>query len=112
MGKSYTPIYIVTIEIDNPDMLYFTPSACSAWRVRGSRNPPLKGHGAPTLANLHNYVVALELSCLPNGVNAHLGCITISNAKIVRQSDDEIMAEWNRAEHINFGDDNRLIERD
>lgn len=93
MGRITTPPY--RIEIKCSDSRYsFTPMA---WRVR-SNNAGIRADGKPTVANLDKWVTAYEDSLRPGGCNAHLGIHSVVSAKIIRQSDNEVVAEWIRSQ--------------
>jgi len=106
MGRSTTPTYRVELRVHGAQQ---TPQA---WHVRGQYGA--KGYGKPTLPNLHEWVVGLEMSCLPGGVNAQVyegfGYCPILSATIIRQRDGEVMAEWTREAHRDLDGDTRLAE--
>lgn len=106
MGKIVTPAYRVELRCRG---CQHTPAA---WRVKGKYG--VRGSGTPNLKNLHEWVVGLELSCLPDGVNKavffNYGYCPILSARIIRQSDGEIMAEWDRETHRQLNGDTRLVE--
>lgn len=53
-----------------------------------------KHAGRPSAETLAAHVRGMEASTEPGGVNEHLGATTIGYARIVRQSTDEVMAEY------------------
>jgi hypothetical protein len=57
----------------------------------------IPGDGKPTTANIDRWVTSYEESLKPGGPNAHLGLHQVSYARIIRQSDNQIVAEWNRS---------------
>jgi hypothetical protein len=89
MGRSRAIPF--TVEIKVPGFIY-TP--CE-WRLRKSPQEQVPGDGQPTADNLRKYVAAFEESTRTGG-NKHLGPTTVSAARIVRQSDKAVMAEYTR----------------
>ena len=83
MGRSRTPAYRLELAIDNG---IATPSG---WDVGGKY-----GKGKPTAENVTKYVKAFEASCAPGGCNEHLGRTTVLRAKLVRQSDNTVVATY------------------
>ena len=67
-----------------------------AWReVRHTPAPwDTRRYGKPTEANLARFIQELESSTAPDGVNAHLGVMQVSAARIVRQRDGKVLAIW------------------
>ena len=87
MGRSKTPPY----------RLEMSGSSVQAWRVKDQYGIP--GNGKPTRENLIKYLRGFVASLKAGGVNEHiskeLGYVpTPSWAKIIRQSDGQVMAEW------------------
>jgi hypothetical protein len=87
MGRSYTPKY--RLEMDGATMC--------GWQVGSHYGIP--GNGAPNDANLARYVEAYVASQDPGGANAHilrsLGHKHVPRwARIVRQSDGQVMASY------------------
>lgn len=83
MGRSYTPTY--RTEWDD--------RSNGVWR---------KEYGKPTLANLekhvHEYAESLKAGGINNHISLALGYIPFPRvARIVRQRDGKIMAEWRAA---------------
>lgn len=90
MGRSYTPPY--RLEMSG------TTSMC--WMV-GDRYQ-VKGNGKPTYDNLVKFIREYARSLEAGGTNEHiskaLGYVPYPNwAKIVRQKDGVVMAEWKAA---------------
>lgn len=88
MGKSYTPTFRVEYRDNtNAQILSFNPMA---WDC--------KMDGRPTVANLEKWRQGYNKSFNPGGVNFHVSkeigvIIHISNAKLIRQSTGEVVAE-------------------
>jgi hypothetical protein len=59
-----------------------------------------KRDGRPTTENITKWVKAMEASCLPGGCNAHLGIHPFLTAQIVRTSDKQVLASWNRSKDM------------
>ncbi len=53
-----------------------------------------KFHGKPSNVNLSRYMESLISSCLPGGVNQHLGDPQITTARIVDHNTDTVVASW------------------
>lgn len=78
MGRTFTPKY--RIEANG----FLTRST---WQH--------KYHGRPTAANLAKWAAKNNESTQPGGCNEHVGTdCPITKARIVRQSDDVVIAEW------------------
>lgn len=90
MGKSVMVRY--RIEIVCSGTVTYTPME---WRTKTTRLYG-SGFGKPTTKNIATWVGNFESSHLPNGVNSHLGPVTILSAKIIDQSTGEIVATWQR----------------
>jgi len=65
----------------------------SAWRVRQFGRAV---NGPPTNANLARAIGAFEQSTVPGGINGHLGRAVVESARIVRQKDGAVMAEYRK----------------
>lgn len=87
MGRVTKPTY--RVEYDTAGGMRLTPAA---WNVR--RTGPRPADGRPTPANLANHITALQSSLAPGGCNQQAGPLEITGARIVRQADSQIMAEW------------------
>lgn len=83
MGRTITPRYRVELRVPG---FHFTPAGWDG-----------KHCGRPSDASLRAYVLAFEASTQPGGINAHLGPTTIERARVVRQSDDTIVARYERS---------------
>lgn len=57
---------------------------------------PTKYAGRPSDENLAKFVKVHEDSTAPGGINAHLGQEQIRSAKVIRQSNDVVVAEFDR----------------
>jgi len=88
MGRSRAIKYVVSAKC-SPATAALTQME---WRVTRDGNIP--GDGKPTEANLAKWVAVYNASFQPGGVNQHAGPLTIVSAKIVRQADYRIMAEY------------------
>ncbi len=86
MGKSSTPTYRVEAEFSDGT------GTKGAWQVKAAYGIP--GNGQPTAANLAKWVEALESSSRPGGCNAHIGPLTVFNARIIRQSTRQTVATY------------------
>ncbi len=89
MGRSVTPPY----------RLEMSGVTAATWRVKAQYGIP--GDGKPTEANLIKYIRAYAKS-LESGSNVHiskaLGYVPYPTwARIVRQADGQVMAEWKAA---------------
>lgn len=80
MGYSTTPTFAVHFAIPGQR---WTPAA---WNT--------KRDGRPSEATLARYIEALEASTAPGGCNAHLGKVTVTSARVVRQSTGETVATY------------------
>lgn len=80
MSRVVTPAYRIEFRVAGA---HWTPSA---WN--GKRD------GRPTDAKLADHVAALEASTRPGGVNEHLGETVVFSARVVRQSNDEVVASY------------------
>jgi hypothetical protein len=81
MGRSTTPKYRL-----------------ETW-VNAGRHTPSAWEGRPTEAALRDRVCSLNESFMPGGVNGHVSqaageIVQVWMARIVRQSDDRVVAEW------------------
>lgn len=82
MGRVTTPTYRIEFTVDRG---YWT--ACS-WQG--------KYNGRANAANLAAVCMEMERATYPRGVNSHLGVTHILSAKIVRQSTNEVVADYIR----------------
>lgn len=80
MGRSVTPTFRVELHVLGS---VYTPQA---W--------PTKHAGRPSDATLKAYVEEFEASTRSGGVNAHLGEEFVMDAKVVRQSNGEVVATY------------------
>jgi hypothetical protein len=93
MGRITTPKYrfeMAPIRAVNTNLPSYSITP-SAWKV--------KEHGKPTTDNIDKYVRAFIDSTKLGGCNDHFskdaGYIPVPNyARIVRQADNQVMAEW------------------
>lgn len=91
MGRSRTPPYRIEYvaayfrDRDHWEKIGMTPGGWDS-----------KHYGKPTTANLERVIKSFELSSKPGGVNAHLGEMQVTRARIVRQKDGHIIAEYER----------------
>lgn len=88
MGRSTTPTFRIEfakVVADGKSVSYTS----QGWNSKYS--------GRPTDASLAEFVDGSEKSTMPGGVNEHLGATTIGYAKVVRQSNDETVAEYGEA---------------
>lgn len=85
MGYSVTPTFRVQFSCVTSGgvRVAFTPQG---WDVKRA--------GRPTPANLAEFVRGLEDSTAAGGCNEHLGETHIGGALVVRQSNDEVVAEY------------------
>ena len=70
----------------------FTPIQ---WPVEGVAQ---NGNDKPNREELDDFIRTFEESLKPGGDNHQLGLDSISDARIIRQSDGEIVVQWNRVE--------------
>jgi len=95
MGSSKTPTY--RIEYTTSDGSHLTPAT---WYTTSRRNDVgtiiRHGLGNPTEQNIGEHVRALNASFARGGINfdERRGLILITRARVVRQSDDHVTAEW------------------
>jgi len=94
MGRLITPKYALYYRDNTPGLL----EQSGAWNVT-DRNYPGSGYGRPTAANLERWVRAFNKSMSPGEVNHHVSkalgyLLHVSNARIVRQKDGRVMAEY------------------
>ena len=80
MGRSITPTFRLEMTVPGK---YITPSG---WDTKHA--------GRPNNETLRKHIDHFETSCKPGGVNAHLGIMVVSSARVVRQSNDEVVAEY------------------
>ncbi len=76
MGTTYTPTF--RVELDGCE--------ARAWNS--------KRHGRPTDDNLARYVRITNESYLPGGCNEHLNSAPHWSARLIRQSNGQVVAEW------------------
>jgi hypothetical protein len=55
---------------------------------------PTKHLGRPSDSTLAAYVESFEASTREGGVNAHLGAVTVWSAKVIRQSNSQVVASY------------------
>ena len=87
MGRTMTPAYRVECTATGYGL---TPMA---WHVAPRGQMVGAGYGKPTTANLEKFVADLNASFQPGGVNPLPGCRVVT-ARIVRQSDGQVMARY------------------
>jgi hypothetical protein len=68
------------------------------YRLETGKSTPMEWkceYGKPTPENIEKWVRRFNKSLQPGGVNEHVGVdATVSNAKVVDQETDEVVAEW------------------
>lgn len=89
MGRTFTPTYRIEMQ----------GSTAACWRTKDYGQ--MRGHGQPTAANLTAYVNAFVNSQMAGGPNEHIRealgkPIVPTWARIVRQSDNRVMAMFYR----------------
>ena len=88
MDNSDVPLY--RLEMTGCSGTVFTPIK---WPVDGvARNDD----GDPNWDELDNFIRAFEKSLRPGGDRHQLGLDSVGTARIIRQSDGEIMVHWYR----------------
>lgn len=55
---------------------------------------PQDALGKPTLSTLQQFVIDLENSFRPGGVNAHVGYHRILSATVIHQKNGHVVVEW------------------
>jgi hypothetical protein len=80
MGRTVTPTFRVEM---------FVPG----WHITAAVWD-CKRQGRPSDKTLAADVASFEASTLPGGANAHLGFTVVQRARIIRQSTNEIVAEY------------------
>lgn len=70
-----------------------TPTYRLEMTATGGTYTPSAWRGRATAARLADYIAEFEASTR-DGVNAHLGAVTVWNAQLVRQADDEVVADY------------------
>jgi hypothetical protein len=88
MSNSNIPLY--RLEMTACSGTVFTPSK---WPVEGfARN----GDGDPHWAELNDFIRTFEESLKARSDHEQFGLDSVGTARIIRQSDGEIMVHWNR----------------
>ncbi len=82
MGRSYTP----TFRLEMTNQYASVGFSNQAWETKYA--------GRPTNANLAKHIAFFEASTRGDGCNAHLGSVTITNAKVIRQSNGDVEATY------------------
>ena len=90
MDNSDMPLYRLEMIASNGSVL--TPIK---WPVCGVARI---GNGKPNWDELDDFIRAIEESLKPGGDNHQLGLDSVRIARIIRQSDGEIVVHWNRDE--------------
>lgn len=94
MGRIVTPKY----RIEMNEVTY--PVAVGHLAVVSTNKSPWRGnYGRPTAKNIEKYVAAYINSCMPDGVNAHVGRAighlpVVRSACIVNQLTGDVVATW------------------
>ena len=92
MGRSRVIPFLITFKCQ--DEQYYSP--CE-WYAKQRRNYP-QHHvdGTPSPENIAVWVAAFEHSRQPGGCNAHCGYSVVTEAQVIDQKRNVVVAHWER----------------